>query len=112
MPSSKVNRPSPGSSAPASPVTSSPETELQILGSLRKNDPGDPAAGKTPPTPVLENGSFGESGFGISRPAAFRILKAIAHFDPPRAPNCQRRNSRIPGEKIEMLVLLRTLDND
>jgi hypothetical protein len=33
---------SPGS---VSPATQTPETQLQILGSLRKNDSGDPAAG-------------------------------------------------------------------
>ena len=30
---------------PVSPVTQTPETQLQILGSLRKNDPGHPAPG-------------------------------------------------------------------
>src|ERR1017187_10208028 len=46
---------SPGS---VSPATHSPETQLQILGSLRKDDSGDPAAGadnlanvETPRTP-------------------------------------------------------------
>jgi hypothetical protein len=33
---------SPGS---VSPATQTPETQLQVLGSLRKNDSGDPAAG-------------------------------------------------------------------
>ena len=32
-----------------SPATQTPETQLQILGSLRKNDSRDPAAGETPP---------------------------------------------------------------
>ena len=37
------------SSGSVSPATQTPETQLQILGSLRKNDSGDPAAGETPP---------------------------------------------------------------
>ena len=37
------------SSGSVSPATRSLETQLQILGSLRKNNPGDPAAGETPP---------------------------------------------------------------
>jgi hypothetical protein len=43
---------------PVSPVTRTPETQLQILGSLRKNGSADPAAGEmphaSPGTPVLE----------------------------------------------------------
>jgi hypothetical protein len=54
---------------PVSPVTQTPETQLQILGSLRKNDPGHPAPGETPPAPVQEHRSTGESVFGISGPA-------------------------------------------
>src|ERR1039457_982617 len=54
---------------PVSPVTQTPETQLQILGSLRKNDPGHPAPGETPPAPVQEHRSTGKSGFGISGPA-------------------------------------------
>ena len=54
---------------PVSPVTQTPETQLQILGSLRKNDPGHPAPGETPPTPVQEHRSTGESVFGIGGPA-------------------------------------------
>jgi hypothetical protein len=49
---------------PVSPATRSPETQLQILGSLRKNDSAGPAAGKTPPTPILEHSSFSESTQG------------------------------------------------
>jgi hypothetical protein len=52
---------SPGS---VSPVTQTPETQLQVLGSLRKNDSGDPAAGKTLPAPVLEHRSCSESTQG------------------------------------------------
>jgi hypothetical protein len=41
-----------------SPVTQTPETQLQILGSLRKNESADPAAGEmphaSPETPFLE----------------------------------------------------------
>jgi hypothetical protein len=51
---------------PVSPVTQTPETQLQILGSLRKNDPGHPAPGETPPAPVQEHSSIGGSK---SRPA-------------------------------------------
>ena len=54
---------SPGS---VSPATQTPETQLQVLGSLRKNDSGDPAAGKTPPMPTLERSSFSESVFDIN----------------------------------------------
>src|ERR1017187_4984354 len=54
---------SPGS---VSPATQTPETQLQILGSLRKNDSSDPAAGITPPTPALEYSSFSESVFDIN----------------------------------------------
>jgi hypothetical protein len=54
---------------PVSPVTQTPETQLQILGSLRKNDPGHPAPAETPPAPVQEHRSTGESVFGISGPA-------------------------------------------
>ena len=54
---------------PVSPVTQTPETQLQILGSLRKNDPGHPAPCETPPAPVQEHRSTGESVFGISGPA-------------------------------------------
>ena len=50
---------------PVSPVTQTPETQLQILGSLRKNDQGHPAPGETPPAPVQEHRSTGESVFGI-----------------------------------------------
>jgi hypothetical protein len=46
------------SSESVSPVTQTPQTQLQILGSLRKNESGDPAAGEmphaSPGTPVLE----------------------------------------------------------
>ena len=37
------------SSGSVSPATQTPETQLQILGSLRKNESADPAAGETPP---------------------------------------------------------------
>ena len=33
---------------PVSPVTQTPETQLQTLGSLRKNDPGPPPPAKRP----------------------------------------------------------------
>jgi uncharacterized Zn-binding protein involved in type VI secretion len=55
---------------PVSPVTQTPETQLQILGSLRKNDPGHPAPCETPPAPVQEHRSTGESVFGIGGPAS------------------------------------------
>jgi hypothetical protein len=55
------------SPATHSPATQTPETQLQILGSLRKNDPGDPEAAKTPPVPALEHS---ESIFDIDAPAA------------------------------------------
>ena len=55
------------SPASVSPATQTPETQLQILGSLRKNDPGDPEAAKTPPVPALEHS---ESIFDIDAPAA------------------------------------------
>jgi hypothetical protein len=42
---------------PVSPVTQTPETQLQILGSLRKNEPGHPAPGETPPAPVQREDS-------------------------------------------------------
>ena len=54
-----------GAASPVSPATQTPKTQLQIRGSLRKNDSGDPAAGESPPTPVLEHKSFSESVFGI-----------------------------------------------
>ncbi len=54
---------------PVSPVTQTPETQLQILGSLRKNDPGHPAPCETPPAPVQEYWSISESVLGISGPA-------------------------------------------
>lgn len=54
---------------PVSPVTQTPETQLQILGSLRKNDPGHPAPGETPPAPVQEHRPISESVFDIGRPA-------------------------------------------
>ena len=54
---------------PVSPVTQTPETQLPILGSLRKNDPGHPAPGETPPAPVQEHTSTSESVFGIGGPA-------------------------------------------
>ena len=54
-------------SGSVSPATHSPETQLQILGSLRGNDSGDPAAGKIPPTPALKHS---ESVFDINGPAA------------------------------------------
>ena len=64
------------SSGSASPATHSPETQLQILGSLRKNDSGDPAAGKMPPTPAL---GHSESVFDINGPAAAdAALKAVS----------------------------------
>ena len=56
-------------SHPISPVTQTPETQLPILGSLRKNDPGHPAPGETPPAPVQEHSSTSESVFGIGGPA-------------------------------------------
>ena len=37
-----------------SPVTQTPETQLPILGSLRKNDPGDPTAGPAAGVPGTE----------------------------------------------------------
>jgi hypothetical protein len=49
------------------PLTQTPETQLPILGSLRKNDSGDPAAGKTPSTPALEHG---ESVIDINAPGS------------------------------------------
>jgi hypothetical protein len=52
------------------PVTHSPETQLQILGSLRKNESGDPAAAKTPPMPSLEPRDLSESVLDINGPAA------------------------------------------
>jgi len=55
---------------PVSPVTQTPETQLQILGSLCKNDPGHFAPGETPPAPVQEHRSTGESVFGIGGPAS------------------------------------------
>ena len=39
-----------------SPVTQTPETQLQILGSLRKNESADPAAGEMPPRQSLNTG--------------------------------------------------------
>src|ERR1017187_7581379 len=62
------------SPASVSPATQTPETQLQILGSLRKNDSGDPEAAKTPPAPTLEHSSFSESVFDITHPAAVRML--------------------------------------
>jgi hypothetical protein len=50
----------------ASPATQTPETQLQILGSLRKNDSGDPAVGKTPSTPAPEHS---ESVIDIDAPS-------------------------------------------
>jgi hypothetical protein len=44
------------SPASVSPVTHSPETQLQILGSLRKNESADPAAGEMPPRQSLNTG--------------------------------------------------------
>jgi hypothetical protein len=55
------------SPATHSPATQTPENQLQILGSLRKNDPGDPEAAKTSPVPALEHS---ESIFDIDAPAA------------------------------------------
>jgi hypothetical protein len=55
---------------PVSPVTRTPETQLQILGSLRKNDPGHLAPCETPPAPVQEHSSTGESVFGVGGPAS------------------------------------------
>jgi hypothetical protein len=62
------------SSGSVSPATRSPETQLQILGSLRRNDSGDPAAGKMPPTPALEHS---ESVFDISAVPRFADMPAI-----------------------------------
>jgi len=39
-----------------SPVTQTPETQLRILGSLRKNESADPAAGEMPPRQSLNTG--------------------------------------------------------
>jgi hypothetical protein len=39
-----------------SPVTQTPETQLRILGSLRKNESADPAAGEMPPPQSLNTG--------------------------------------------------------
>jgi len=39
-----------------SPVTQTPETQLRILGSLRKNESADPAAGEMPPLQPLNTG--------------------------------------------------------
>ena len=55
---------------PVSRATQTPETQLQTLGSLRKNDPGDPAAGKTSPKAVPDYPFLSESLFGIGGPAA------------------------------------------
>ncbi len=52
-------------SGSVSSATHPPETQLQILGSLRRNDSGDPAAGKIPPTPAL---GHSESVFDINGP--------------------------------------------
>jgi hypothetical protein len=41
---------------PVSPVTQTPETQLQILGSLRKNESAGPAAGEMPPSQSLNTG--------------------------------------------------------
>jgi hypothetical protein len=58
---------------PDPPATHSPETQLPILGSLRKNDSGDPATGKTPSAPALEHSG---SVIDISGPAtAVRTLQ-------------------------------------
>jgi hypothetical protein len=57
------------------PVTQTPETQLQVLGSLRRNDSGDPAAGKIPPTPALEHSSISESVFDVNGPRQFAALK-------------------------------------
>jgi hypothetical protein len=54
---------------PVSPVTQTPETQLQILGSLRKNDPGHPAPCETPPTPVQRENSGGHSPPPVSESA-------------------------------------------
>jgi hypothetical protein len=58
------------SSGSVSPATRSLETQLQILGSLRKNESADPAAAKTLPTPSLEHRSLSESVLDINVPAA------------------------------------------
>jgi hypothetical protein len=41
---------------PVSPVTQTPETQLQILGSLRKNESADAAAGEMPQSQSLNAG--------------------------------------------------------
>jgi hypothetical protein len=46
------------------PATQTPETQLQILGSLRKNESAGPPAAKTLSAPVLEHSSFSESTQG------------------------------------------------
>jgi hypothetical protein len=54
---------------PVSPVTQTPETQLQILGSLRKNDPGHPAPCETPPAPVQRENSGGPSPAPVTESA-------------------------------------------
>jgi hypothetical protein len=54
---------------PVSAVTQTPETQLRILGSLRKNESADPAAGEMPPTPSLEPRYLSESVLDINGPA-------------------------------------------
>jgi hypothetical protein len=63
--------------ASVSPVTQTPETQLQVLGSLRKNDSADPAAGEMPPRPSSST-SPSANPFSVSadRQRQFATLKA------------------------------------
>src|ERR1019366_9540659 len=63
--------------ASVSPVAQTPETQLQVLGSLRKNDSADPAAGEMPPRPSSSTSpSANPFSVSVGRQRQFATLKA------------------------------------